>query len=371
MAAITDIQTLKRRYARRFKSAEAVGAYVADNFESLAGTTRLWNRTWYDSTLPYWFLDRTFVTVDCLATQTLHAFDNDRWWGWEGVDCCPGTCQHVWQYAQAVSRLFPAIERDWRERVDFGLAWRENGAMDYRGESSRQVAHDGFCGTLVRVYREHRMSPDPHFLQRLWPRIRKSVVFIMDEDQDANGLLEGRQYNTLDAAWYGEMGWLSSLYLCALAAGEAMANDMGDSDFATRCRKRLDAGRSNLIEHLFNGEYFIHRPPAFKHTKPKMLNTNDGCHIDQVLGQSFAFQAGLPRVIPKRAAQSALRSLWTYNFSPDIGPYRDAMKSVIPGGRWYAMHGEAGLLMCTWPNGNSGAQKATATEPSSDTSTSA
>ena len=42
---------------------------------------------------------------------------------------------------------------------------------------------------------------------------------------------------------------------------------------------------------------------------------------------------------------SALKSLWRYNFSPDVGPYRAAYKP----GRWYAMAGEAGLLMCSFP----------------------
>jgi len=351
MASITDFGTLKRRYAIRFDGADAVAQYIAENFDRLSNHTRLWNKTWYDSSLPYWFLDRTFVTVDCLATQTLHAFDNGRWWGWEGVDCCAGTCQHVWQYAQAMARLFPAVERDLRERVDFGLAWHDNGAMDYRGESARQVAHDGFCGTIVRAYREHQMSPNGDFLRRLWPRVRTSIEFIMSEDKNADGLLEGRQYNTLDAAWFGPMGWISSLYLAALAAGEAMAVEMDDRDFAVRCRRVLDAGRANIVAQLFNGEYFIHRPPDLTNT-----NTNDGCHIDQVMGQSFAYQVGLPRVIAENESKSALKSLWTYNFTPDIGPYRNGMQQTLPGGRWYAMPGEGGLLMCTWPKG--GAEKA-------------
>jgi hypothetical protein len=42
---------------------------------------------------------------------------------------------------------------------------------------------------------------------------------------------------------------------------------------------------------------------------------------------------------------SALRSLWRYNFTPDVGPYREQYRP----GRWYAMPGEAGLLMCTFP----------------------
>lgn len=351
MAALTDAPMLKRHYATRFADAQSVASYVTENLSRLTGDTRLWSKTWYDSTLPCWFLDRTMIPVDCLATQTFFGFNNGRWWGWEGVNCCPGTCQHVWQYAQSLARLFPAIERDLRERVDFGLAWRRNGTMDHRAENARNVAHDGFCGTIVRVYREHRMSADGAFLRRLWPRVRKSLEWIMHQDRDRDGLLEGEQMNTLDAVWVGPMGWISSLYLAALAAGEAMAIELGETDFATRCRKILDAGRREIVARLFNGEYFIHLPTDEKHT-----NTNDGCHIDQVLGQSFAFQVGLPRVIPQPQAISALRSLWKYNFSPDVGVYRAGMKPIIPKARWYAMPGEAGLLMCTWPRG--GAERA-------------
>jgi signal transduction histidine kinase len=51
------------------------------------------------------------------------------------------------------------------------------------------------------------------------------------------------------------------------------------------------------------------------------INSNDGCHIDQVMGQSLAFQVGLPRVIAEKEARSALRSLWTYSFRPTSGRF--------------------------------------------------
>jgi uncharacterized protein (DUF608 family) len=350
---ITDIQKLSRSYAKRFDSAASVARYVTKNFDRLAGQTRLWRDTWYDSTLPRWFLDRTFLNNSIAATATCYHFDNGRFYGWEGTYCCAGTCQHVWQYAQGLARTFPQLERAAREITDYGIAFHaDTGAMDYRAEADRRVATDGQAGTILRAYREHLMSADDAFLRRLWPKIRKSLEYLFREDGNDDGLLEGEQYNTLDASWYGQIAWLSSLYVAAVRAGAAMARDLGDADFARRCDQIADRGGQVITERLFNGEYFIHRPDP-KHADA--INTNDGCHIDQVYGQSWAFQVGLPRVLPAEPTKSALAALWKYNFTPDVGVYRKNF-DVLKGGRWYAMPGEGGLLMCTWPKG--GAEKA-------------
>jgi non-lysosomal glucosylceramidase len=332
-----------RHYATKFDSAHAVAAYVAKEFDRLASQTKLWRDTWYDSTLPHWFLDRTLLNISILATSTAYRFADGRFYSWEGVGCCPGTCTHVWHYAQAMARLFPELERITREHVDLDIGFNKStGVMGFRAEFDHGLAVDGQAGTLLRCYREHQMSADDSFLKRNWPRIKQAYEPLLKLDGNDDGLMEGAQMNTLDKPWFGKISWLSSLYLAAVRAGEAMARHMGENDFADRCKVIAERGSKNLVDQLFDGEYFLSK------VDPKQLdaiNSGTGCEIDQVFGQSWAFQVGLGRVIPETQTRSALRSLWKYNFTPDVGPYREHYKD----GRWYAMPGEAGLLMCTFP----------------------
>ncbi|TAN15477.1 MAG: hypothetical protein EPN37_09540 [Chitinophagaceae bacterium] len=331
-------------YAKRFIDAGDVVKYVATNFDRLSSLTHLWRDTWYDSTLPYWFLDRSFANTCSLATTTSHRFGTGRFWGWEGVGCCEGTCTHVWQYAQAMARIFPSLERDTRERVDIGLAFDEKtGMIGYRGEGTGE-ATDGQAGTILRIYREHQMCADNSFLKRNWQHIKKAIQFLLNHDHNKDGIIDGAQPNTLDAAWYGEIAWISSLCLAAWRAGEEMANEMGDTDFALTCRERFTKGKKNVDDLLFNGEYFIQLPDPSLSKRP--LGSYMTCEIDQVFGQSSAWQVGLGRILDKQKTLSALNALWKYNYTPDVGPYIREHK----GGRPYALAGEGGMLMDTNPH---------------------
>ena len=333
-----------RYYQNKFKSAAEVSRYIRQNYKKLSSQSKLWKDTWYNSTLPWWFLERTFMNISTLATTTSHRFNSGRFYGWEGVGCCPGTCTHVWQYAQAVGRIFPALERETREKIDLGLGFvKENGMIWFRAEADKRPAIDGQAGTILRIYREHQMSADDIFLKNNWTKIKKAIQFLIAQDKNKDGVEDTPMENTLDAVWDGEISWIVGLCIAAVKAGEMMADEMNDIAFAAVCKEYVEKGRKNMEEKLFNGEYFIHRPDAEKGRKN--LGSYNTCHIDQVYGQSWAFQAGLGRILDEEKTKAALRSLWKYNFTPDVGPY---IKKHT-GGRPYALAGEGGMIMNTNP----------------------
>ena len=346
---IQGIASLQRYYVTRFADANAVASYVAANYATLAGKTRLWRDTWYDSTLPYWFLDRTFANTSTLATATAHRFSNGRFWGWEGIYCCPGTCTHVWHYAQAMGRVFPELERDQRQRVDFGIGFDPTTGQVYtRAENSTWAAVDGQAGVVLRSYREHQMSADRSFLSANWPNLKQAMQWLItNRDANTDGMLEGAQGNTLDADWFGKIAWLSGLYVAACKACEQMALEMGDTAFAAQLHTIAQAGANHIRDQLFyHNEYFIQIPDS----RGNNVGSAWGCEIDQVFGQSWAYQVGLGRLLDQTKTLSALARLWKYNFAPDAGSFRLNPSNPVSGGRPFALPGEAGLVMGTFPD---------------------
>ena len=330
-------------YSKRFKDAKDVTDYIAKNYIHLSKTTHLWHDTWNDTTVAHWFMNRTFANTSILATSTAHRFGNGRFWGWEGIGCCYGTCTHVWHYAQAMGRIFPELERDMRERVDFGVALdHKTGEIHYRGEGSGP-AIDGQCGRILGVLREHQMSSDNTFLKKVWSNVKLAMDFLSKHDSDGDGLLEGAQDNTLDAAWFGKISWISSLYAAALMACSHMAEEMAEPADAAKYKQMSERTGKAIDDLLFNGDYYYQRPEA---GHDKSLGTYKACHIDQVHGQSWAWQVGLGRILDKQKTITALKSLYRYNFVLDVGPFRRKHKP----GRPYAIAGDAGLIMATNPS---------------------
>ena len=328
-------------YENWWSSALDVARYVRTNLADLTTKTRLYHQALYDSNLPRWLLDRIGSQVAVLRSMTCFWTKDGYFGGWEGCcpdsGCCHGNCSHVWHYAQSHARLFPEIARRMREQ-EFDCQ-EPGGSIPFR-QPKHGPATDGQCGAVLNAYREHLMSADGEWLKANWPAAKRAMDFIIATwDADEDGVMDGRQWNTLDCAIDGSSSWLGSLYLAALGAAEKMAALQGEEAPAVRYRAIRASGMTKQDETLFNGQYYFQLPG-----KTRMRDYLAGCHIDQVLGQWWAHQLDLGWLYPREHVRTALQSLVTYNFRYDFHGVRQAPRKFVA-------DEDAGMQMITWPKG--------------------
>lgn len=330
------------QYANMWGNALEVAEYVRTELPRLSRETHEFHRAVYDSNLPHWLLDRITSQLAVLRSRTCYWAQDGYFGAWEGCGqssgCCAGNCTHVWHYAQAHARLFPFLARRMREQ---SLSYqREDGSLPFR-HPSESVAADGELGEILGVWREHLCAADESWLSQAWPRTRAAMEHaIRTWDPDEDGVLAGYQWNTLDCAVGGSTSWLGSLYLAALAASERMAALQGDPQRAERYRAIRNRGAVTQDATLFNGEYYIQLPD------PEPRNDYvDGCAIDQLLGEWWATQVGLPTAYPDDHARRALSALIEHNFRPTLA-------GVTQSPRKFVADEDAGLQMIQWPKGD-------------------
>ena len=350
---------LGNMYNNWFANALEVVEYITANLDRLANETRLFRKTFYDSTLPYWFLDAVSSQVSTIRTLTCLWNEDGTFHGFEGccgastghcsdVGCCPMNCTHVWNYEQALSKVFPELERTMRV-TDLKVQMLPNGEIPHRtvlplylNRWQNAPAADGQCGTILKTYREFLQCGDKAFLDDLWPEVKRAMDYIFEKwDQDGDGVMDGPQWNTYDCNVYGHNSFIGTLYLAALRACEEMARIEGDEDLARAYHERYEKGRQVIESELWNGEYYFQVYDAEKY---KETQYGIGCLSDQLLGQWWAHSVGLGYILDPGRIRKALESIFKYNFREDFAGFEQKP-------RIYADETDAGLLNCTWPKG--------------------
>jgi uncharacterized protein (DUF608 family) len=365
-------------YAGQFADIDAVAALWRQRYAELRGKSEKFSTAFFDSTLPPEILEAVAANLSILKSPTILRQRDGRMWAWEGCGdtwgCCHGSCTHVWNYAQAVAHLFPALERSLRE-TEFGPNQDERGHQQFRAAlpispvpGTFYAAADGQLGGIMKIHRDWRISGDTAWLRTWWPKIRQSLDYcIASWDPGRKGWLEEPHHNTYDIEFWGPNGMCTSIYLGALAAAVKMGGALGvdvseyDGLFA-RGVERTEA-------ELFNGEYFIQKiewknlkagdptkmtgmvgeysPEAralLEKEGPK-YQYGTGCLADGVLGAWFALMCGVGQVLNREKITSHLKSVHRYNLRADLSTHANPQRPSFAAGS------DGGLLICTWPRG--------------------
>ena len=320
-------------------------------------------------------LDSALSNLSTLKTQTIFQSSDGKYFGWEGIGynagSCFGNCSHVWNYEQTTAFLFSNIAKDFRE-TEFLYATNRDGFMSFRvtfpldGLQAWPIAAaDGQMGCIVKLYREWTLSGDSEWLRTLWPAARKALEFAWipggwDANQD--GVMEGVQHNTMDVEYYGPNPQMGFWYLAALRAAEEMATELGEEEFATKCRKLFDNGSAWIDKNLFNGSYYEHKIYPLQEgqtiarglrlenvgaqdTSNPDLQLGSGCLVDQLIGQFLADITDLGPLADLENIKTTAQSILKFNEKADLFDHFSHMRS-------YALGDEKGLLMATYPFGS-------------------
>jgi non-lysosomal glucosylceramidase len=343
---------VRNHYAARFPDAWAAAAYVVANLQRLEALTRSFHRALFHSTLPDMVIDALAANITVIRSPTCLWLEDGTFASWEGcfddAGSCEGSCTHVWSYAQTLGFLFPRLEKSLL-RVAFNLETDEDGRMTFRTHRifglprwEMLPSPDGQLGTVIRLHRDWKLTGDDGFLRSVWENAARCIDFSLRAwDTDGDFLPDGEQHTTYDIELRGPCSYTSVILLAALKAGAEMAAHLGDQERARRYESAYDACRAGTDRLLWNGEYYIQRLADVDEYR---YQYGDGCLSDQLLGQSLAYTAGLGLLLPEERVRRAIKAVFTHNFRKDMRAHANTQRS-------FALDGESGLVLCSWPRG--------------------
>jgi uncharacterized protein (DUF608 family) len=367
-------------YAAKFNNLEKIIAYWTDNYSDLKKKSELFCDAFFSSTLPPEVIEAAAANLTILKSPTVLRQADGRLWGWEGCSdnegCCPGSCTHVWNYAQSVSHLFPSLERTLRE-TEFNVSQNEEGHQNFRSNlpiseppHNFYAAADGQLGCIMKVYRDWRISGNTEWMKKIFPSVKAGMDYsIKTWDPGKKGYLEEPHHNTYDIEFWGPDGMCTSFYLGALTAIIEMAK-VAEVPYQ-KYEILLQKGKAFIETELYDGEYFIQKvtweglksPSPVEAAKSSYRTTysnealdllnkegpkyqyGKGCLSDGILGMWMATVCGLKEPINNEKVTSHLKAVHRYNLKTSLTDH------VNPQRPTYAAGKDGGLLLCTWPKG--------------------
>jgi uncharacterized protein (DUF608 family) len=369
-------------YSSQFNSIGAVCRFWKTNYKDLKDKTTLFTKAFYNTTLPAVAIEAVAANLCILKSPTVLRQDDGRFWGWEGSDdeqgSCPGSCTHVYNYAQSICHLFPALERSLREtefNVDQSLtgkqAFRANLPIRPTGHTFYAAA-DGQLGGIMKVYRDWHISGDSAWIKALYPKIKQSLDYcIRTWDPKHQGTIAEPHHNTYDIEFWGAEPMCTGFYAGALEAFVQLSKELNKTDSLADYQQLYHKAQTAVETSLWNGSYFrqqtqwqvleagdpleaaknsyagAYSPEGIALLKKEgpRYQYGGGCLSDGMIGAWMANVCGLQSPVVEQKVKSHLEAVYRYNFKTDLSTHSNPQRPA------YALGKEGGLLLCTWPQG--------------------
>lgn len=365
-------------YASRFQNLNELIQYWDRLAVELKQKSELFRDAFYASTLPQEVIEAVSANLTILKSPTVLRLADGRLWAWEGCNdnsgCCHGSCTHVWNYAQAIPHLFPALEKTLRE-TEYKINQNEEGHQNFRANlpltpppHNFHAAADGQLGGIMKVYRDWHINGDTEWMKSLYPYVKSSLDYcIRTWDPKHKGYLEEPHHNTYDIEFWGPDGMCTSFYLGALTAFIEMSKELKKP--CNEYKTLLSRGKKYIENDLYDGEYFIQKIQWEGLLAPNPLEVQSfggayseealallkkegpkyqygkGCLSDGMLGMWLASVCGLNEIVDHQKVKSHLLAVHQYNLKTNLMDHANPQRPT------YACGNEGGLLLCTWPKG--------------------
>lgn len=332
-------------YSNFFADAAAVVSHFIIGRRSLEARTRGFHDDFYASTLPGFLLDQINSHLNTLVTSTWLSKAGD-------FAVLEGTSHHgsdvggmggiasidVALYGAVLpAALFPQLDQTtWRMHA---LMQQPNGAINHTlhnfGMKEPAEPEGGLydrvdlpADLVLLVLRNYFWTGDLEYLREMWPAVKKALEYVL-ANRDQNGDLlpdmQGIMCSYDNFPMYGLAAYVGTMFLAGVALAAEAAKAVGDDAAAQRYAGIRASATAAIEDKLWNGQYY------------RLCNDeggingglDEGCLVDQLIGQWPLRQVGLGSLLDPRHVRTALKSILRMN-STDWG----LRNCAWPGDNW-------------------------------------
>lgn len=340
------------RYGQRYDSAQAVAADLLDRYDSLLGRILAWQQVVYTAALPDWLRDGLVQSLYSLTKNTvwIARIRQDEWWGengWfthnESHTGCPITETMVCRMHGHFPALFffPELEASTLDAFrHFQIADGEipfsYGMQTSMRDPRFHCQHPLNSGQYAQmIYRLFLRTGDRDQLAYFYPSAKQAIRYQYSLDDDGDGLVNDQAHvppgehwpanQFYDIwPWWGTSAYVAGTWLATLACGKALAETVGDQEFAAECADWLARGQTAYDEKLWNGQFYR------LWNDPENGRASDVSLGNQLMAQWCVKITGLANVLPEEKVQRALSAVERLNMSAT--PY-GLVNGVMPDGQ--------------------------------------